>query len=386
MKKRNYNIIVFCLSALFIMSGWISKPLLSDTKNAVLHFFDTLNIETFIDEVEAASKNLSYKNTLIDTYSLYYRITDTKVVEKEDSTIVRMKNDYLAFDNEKLTDSDFEQMANSTLELKEVTDSLQIPFVYVMVPTKLYFENDSNLYYNYESFSSKLESLDIDVLNLAEKMEEQNLSMEDYYFVTDHHWLPETGFWATNELRKKLTEDYQLTFESQVNELDNYTLHVYEDMFLGSIGKKTGKYFTPLGLDDITMITPDFETNLTVIDDRGTTEGDFQKTLLNTSAFTSDDYYATNPYAAYSYGDFGLQVIKNHFASEDAPEIVVIRDSYACVVTPFLSLGSDTLHILDVRYWEPTESAATISEYIESVDPDCVVILYSLIKPDVFNF
>lgn len=386
MKKRNYNIIVFCLSALFIMSGWISKPLLSDTKNAVLHFFDTLNIETFIDEVEAASKNLSYKNTLIDTYSLYYRITDTKVVEKEDSTIVRMKNDYLAFDNEKLTDSDFEQMANSTLELKEVTDSLQIPFVYVMVPTKLYFENDSNLYYNYESFSSKLESLDIDVLNLAEKMEEQNLSMEDYYFVTDHHWLPETGFWGTNELRKKLTEDYQLTFESQVNELDNYTLHVYEDMFLGSIGKKTGKYFTPLGLDDITMITPDFETNLTVIDDRGTTEGDFQKTLLNTSAFTSDDYYATNPYAAYSYGDFGLQVIKNHFASEDAPEIVVIRDSYACVVTPFLSLGSDTLHILDVRYWEPTESAATISEYIESVDPDCVVILYSLIKPDVFNF
>ena len=104
------------------------------------------------------------------------------------------------------------------------------------------------------------------------------------------------------------------------------------------------------------------------------------------SAFTTGDYYASNPYGAYGYGDFGLQIIKNHFSSKDAPEIVVIRDSYACVVTPFLSLGSDTLHILDVRYWRPTESAATISEYIEFIEPDCVIILYSLIKPDVFNF
>ena len=386
MKKRNYNMIVFCLSAIFIVGGWISKPLLSDIGNAMLNFFKTLEIGAFIDDIEIASKNLSYKNMLINTYSFYYRITGTKVVKKDQTTFVRMDNDYLAFYDEKLTDADFEQMINSTLKIKNVTDNQQIPFVYVMAPRKLYFENDSNLYYNYEHFSSKLEDNGIDFLNLAQKMKKTNFSMEDLYFITDHHWLPETGFWATNELCEKLTNDYNLTFDSKINNLENYNITVYNEIFLGSIGKKVGKYFTPLGLDDISLITPKFDTKLTVSDTKGTREGTFQNTLIDMSLLTGDDYYSSNPYAAYGYGDFGLQIIKNHLASEDAPEIVVIRDSYACVVTPFLALGTDTLHVLDVRHWKPTESASTIYEYIEQVNPDCVIILYSLIEPYMFQF
>jgi len=176
-----------------------------------------------------------------------------------------------------------------------------------------------------------------------------------------------------------------LALEGEVLQPENYSFQTYPDLFLGSEGKKVGRFFTPLGLDDFSVITPDFETRLTVRDYTGTRTGAFADTLLVEKNLHTQDPYLANPYVVYTGGDYPLQTIQNHL-NESGETILVIRDSYACAVTPFLSLTAGEVHTVDVRYWNGTEEADTILDYVEVLQPDHVVVLYAGISPHMFDF
>ena len=72
--------LLFFAAAVFVAVGLISRPLLSGVKQASVRLVQTGDVDTFIDNVDTASKNLSYKGKLIDLYSLWYRATDTREV------------------------------------------------------------------------------------------------------------------------------------------------------------------------------------------------------------------------------------------------------------------------------------------------------------------
>ena len=146
-----------------------------------------------------------------------------------------------------------------------------------------------------------------------------------------------------------------------------------------------GRFFTPLGLDDFSVITPNFDTRLTVTDYTGTRTGAFSDTVLVEKNLHTEDPYLANPYVVYTGGDYPLQTIENHLL-EEGDTVLVIRDSYACAVTPFLSLAAGEVRTVDVRYWTGAQEADTVLEYIESVRPDHVVVLYAGISPHMFDF
>ena len=97
MKQKHYSMLLFFAAAVFVAAGLFSRPLLSGLKQAALHLSQTGDVEAFIEDVDTSSKNLSYKGELIDLYSLWYRVTDTREVVKEDATVLRLDNDFLAF-------------------------------------------------------------------------------------------------------------------------------------------------------------------------------------------------------------------------------------------------------------------------------------------------
>jgi hypothetical protein len=76
------------------------------------------------------------------------------------------------------------------------------------------------------------------------------------------HWKPESGFWATGLICEELSSRYGFEYNEYYTDINNYNLKVYEDWFLGTEGKKVGRYFTARGVDDITLITPKFETSM----------------------------------------------------------------------------------------------------------------------------
>lgn len=381
MKQFRYSMLLFFAAAVFVAAGLCSRPLLSGMKQAAVRLANTGNAEAFIDGVDAASKELAYKGELIDLYSLWYRVTDTREVVKEDATVLRLDNDFLAFQPKVADGEALREMADACARLKEVTDRTGSSLLYVAAPNKVSLSEGGNnpVAGNIRDFIGLLEEQDIPVLNLMEEMENQGRTMEDSYFQTDHHWLPETGLWAAGEIAGALG------LENEALRPERYSTETYPDLFLGSEGKKVGRYFTPLGLDDFSVITPDFDTDLTVTDYTGTRTGAFADTVLVKKNLHTEDPYSANPYVVYTGGDYPLQTIQNHGMAE-GETVLVIRDSYACAVTPFLSLAAGEVHTVDVRYWTGTQQADTVLDYVEALRPDHVVVLYAGISPHMFDF
>ncbi len=384
MKKLTFSKLLFFAAAIFVAAGLCSRPLLSGGKQALTGFVRTWDADAFIAQVDDASQELRYKNALIDLWSLWYRATETRVVEKNDATVLRLDNDFLAFAPAIADEQTLADMADACAGLKAVTDGLDIPLLYVLAPNKaaLAEDGENEVRENHLALAEALEARDIPVLDLAEALAADGLTMETSWFHTDHHWLPATGLWAAEKLCRTLPD---CGLELGLLDASLYETQVYPDLFLGSEGKKVGRWFTPLGLDDFPLVTPAFETGLTVTDASGTRSGSFEETVLLPRYLEAGDLYQSNPYVAYTGGDFPLQVIQNELR-EDSPTVLVIRDSYACVVTPFLSLAAGEVHTVDVRYWQGVEGADSITDYVQLLKPDAVVILYAGVSPHMFAF
>lgn len=384
MKRFRYSMLLFFAAAVFVAAGLVSRPLLSGTWQAAAGLARTGDVDSFIDGVDAASRELRYKNELIDLWSLWYRLTDTREVVKEDATVLRLDNDFLAFSPALADDETLAGMADAVSGLKAVTDGLDIPLLYVLAPNKAALDRggDNAVRENHLALARALEERGISVLDLMPELIAGGRSMEDSWFRTDHHWLPQTGLWAAGALCRALPE---VPLNTAALAADGYRTQVYPRLFLGSEGKKVGRWFTPLGLDDFPLVTPAFATELTITDRTGTRSGDFSETVVQERYLEADDIYAANPYVTYTGGDFPLQVIQNH-RMEEGPTLLVIRDSYACTVTPFLSLAAGELHTVDVRYWQGVAGADSITDYVELLKPDAVVILYAGVSPHMFAF
>ena len=392
MKRINKNIIatvaIFCL----ILAGFFSKSLLSGicgdfsklAKNSEnLGFFPAAS--QFTSSVEKTSaRGLSYYEKLMDINSLANRAKGTEIIEKDDSTVVLTDSGYLANVREYISDEEIEKCVDEIEELFDDIEENGAKALYVLPPVKGYDleypENaDDFTKTNFDRFAEKLSEKKIPTLDLISEKEEENISDEEMFFITDHHWKPrEGGLWAA----EKICEELGLP---SFNESD-FEIKTYEDAFLGSQGKKVGSFFSPLGIDDIEILAPEFETSLREeIPSKGINrEGDFGE-LLYMGNIEPRDLYSKNPYAAYSGGDFREQIITN-LKNPVGKKIVIIRDSFGCALTPFLALSTSELHILDIRDGGYAAEKPDVREYIEKVSPDYVIILYSGVANNAGQF
>jgi hypothetical protein len=87
------------------------------------------------------------------------------------------------------------------------------------------------------------------------------------------------------------------------------------------------------------------------------------------------DYYNLNPYYVYGGCDYRIQKIINN-TNPLGKKFVIIRDSFAVPITPFLALNAAELHLLDMREYISDESINAF-EYINRVKPDYVVVIFS---------
>lgn len=87
--------------------------------------------------------------------------------------------------------------------------------------------------------------------------------------------------------------------------------------------------------DDFELIVPKFESSLTEEQPlkNEIRKGSFENTVLYMKNMKKD-YYKINTYATYSGGDFRLQIMRNNL-NKKGKKILLIRDSFACVVAPF---------------------------------------------------
>ncbi|MCD7748976.1 MAG: hypothetical protein LUH42_02880, partial [Oscillospiraceae bacterium] len=128
--------------------------------------------------------------------------------------------------------------------------------------------------------------------------EENGWSMEDVFFKTDHHWMPQAGLAAARVTMELLSQQGLTEYDSTLLEDENWTVTVLEDWFLGSHGKRVGTLYA--GVDDISVYTPNFATNYTYSGlKRYTTTWYYSDTILDLEYADNADYFNDNPYCIY---------------------------------------------------------------------------------------
>lgn len=389
MKKFNKNILVFVFFVAFIVAGiwgncfeqlkWKTWDLAAGIKHgSISSFFD---YKYYVDDI--SNKELSYHDTMMDVNSVKENLLGTRVIFKDDTKVIKANSGSLTEEKKKISETDLDSIVYQINRLKAVSNSNGAEFLYCAAPRKeLYETNPENIdnYFkeNFESFLNKLNSKKISTLDFSQIFTAQSKDNQDIFYNTDHHWTSLSGFAANKALCEELNRKYGFTVNPDYISIDNYQIDTYHNWFLGSRGKKVGTYFTWNGADDFDLITPKFDTNMTeeqpIKNEKR--NGKFEDTVLFMDNMKKD-YFGVSSYATYSGGDFRLQIMKNNL-NPNGKKILLIRDSFACVVAPFLALQTSELHICDMRNYERyVGEKLNAEEYIKQIKPDYVIVLYS---------
>ncbi len=391
MKKRFLTESILFLAAVVFSAACLWGDCftqLRETAAARLRGGDPGASVSFREETERIlTEELNFHDLLIDADSFRNFLLGTRVVKKDDSTVIRADSDSLCSSLGPAADEDVAYAAERILELETVSRRYGAEFLYCMAPRKEEYERlpenaNNRAAENAAKFLAALEERGIPAVDLQDAFTGYGQTEgTEIFFYTDHHWRPRSGFLAAAAICSELSSRYGFPYDEEAADLGNYTVTVYPKWFLGSKGKKVGRLFTLHGLDDFELIVPAFETEME--EERPVSKkkrtGTFEETLLFMNNLKKDHYHK-NTYATYSGGDHPEQIMRNLLKPE-GKKILLIKDSFAWAVSPFLALQAGELHILDIRDMEnlrkKEDAKPDLEACIRDLRPDCVLVLYN---------
>lgn len=211
----------------------------------------------------------------------------------------------------------------------------------------------------------------VETLDLRDALHDAGMDHHASFYQTDHHWLAETGLWATGVIAETANERFGLSLDTAALAPEKFDYEVYEDWFLGSQGKKvTLARAVP---EDFTMIYPRETADLTIcipslaVEKRGDFDVTYRFAQVDTCA-----YYDLNPYGAYLYGDNALTRITNHNAENDV-RVLMLGHSFDNVVVPFMALAAAQVDSIDLRTF-----TGSLETYLRENDYDLVIECYTV--------
>lgn len=323
------------------------------------------------------NEHIFFRTKLIELNGKIAKITNQKYFKGKER-VVNTKEDYLVFLENK---NDITDEAYLLIEFSKYLKKNNIDLLYVQSPDKVnkfskedlidgYKDNSND---NADGFISIVKKANINVLDLRDEINKQ-YSNEEYYklfFKTDNHWLPSTGLWATQVLSKYLKDNYKFNINTKVYDINNYNVQKFEKLMFGAIGRRVSLgYAKP---EDFNLYYPKFETNFHVKVPSMAIEksGDFYNTLINQKKFNQSDYYKNDIYGTYGYSNQAIVNIDNLNVT-GGKKVLLIKDSFAETVFPFLAIEMNKLDIIDLR-----DFTGSLKAYINENKPDMIIVMYN---------
>lgn len=154
---------------------------------------------------------------------------------------------------------------------------------------------------------------------------------EPIFYRTDHHWTTLGAFYGVNALLESLGKD--------ALKEEDFTVETVSDSFYGTLYSQSGVHW-------VKPDTLEFWVE----------EGGLQVTSWRTGKEETASLYdysyleVKDKYSAFLGGNQPLCVIKND-AVTDGSKLLLIRDSYADSMAPFLAQRFSEVHLIDLRYY-----------------------------------
>lgn len=379
--------IFFLIIILFFFFGFIfnartmGRAILVGYKDYIKKDSNVMDyVKAEITSVESGvNESVLGKYKLINFNGAFQKLLGKKVINDAEATrtVVKLNNEHLTFIYPEI---DTKPFSENVIKLDSYLKQRGSSVLYVQAPFKISkYDNElpegveDYTNYNADKFLDDLKDNGVSCLDLREEIKNDGLDHYSLFFKTDHHWLPKTGFWAFTKIAEVLKDNYGFKYDEKYTNINNYTEEIYKDEFLGSKGKRVGITYSG-GLDDMPLMYPKFETNLTfsVPSENVERNGQFYDTIFEKEYLKKNNYYLDTPYCVYTGYDKDLQILKNN-NSENGKKVLVIKDSFARVMIPFLSLVCDEVDSIDLRSFDNAE----LINYIDKSNPDLVIFLYN---------
>lgn len=334
----------------------------------------TSAVKSIEDKIDYyTTKLLPGRMKFVEANALFNKTVGMKIISGTDA-VVAMKNGYLTFETHK---TDTSQAAQSLKWFSNTLNEKGIDLLYIQYPSK---EQEGNAMlpsgivdYSNINANALLKGLDengVKYVDMRSLLEKKNDDWYSNFFLTDHHWKPETGVWAAGKIAEILNRDYAYGINDKIGELEAYTVDVYEKYCLGSQGRiATLTYAEP---EDISLIYPKSKTSFTVrYNNDDEISGSFEETLFDKSNLDNTDYYNHSAYSTYLRGNKALTRIRNNDC-QNGKRLLVIGDSFNKCVVPYLAQTVENIDMLDRRYFN-----GSVLDYIEKTSPDIVLVGYT---------
>ena len=178
-------------------------------------------------------------------------------------------------------------------------------------------------------------------------------SSEYVFYGTDHHWTSLGAFYAANALRSS----WGLP-EIEESALSPKTV---SESFCGTLYSSSGFFW----------VTPDtMQTLIDVPEDAYVVRYETNGTEQTLPVYNYDKLSIKDKYTFFLGGNIPRAVV--HTGTEDAPSLLILRDSYADSLVPFLLDSFSEIHLIDLRYY-----AGSVTDYISEQGIDRILLLCS---------
>ena len=333
-------------------------------------------------------RNIPLKDRFVDLNGLFARITGRRICNKRHL----LNNGMLGM----LRDRGWEYVPREVAgvcALEKAVRRSGAKFLFVQFPGKpdmegrlVPFGMRHSLAAVGEEVLAGLRAKGVEVLDLGPKYSLTPELVERHFFRTDHHWKFETALAAADDVARRICAAVGVACpEGSAWPLDdsNWERHVMHNCFLGSAGKRTGRFFG--GVDDVVYLLPRFAGKYanTTFDASGavqTVDGGFEVNLDMAVAQAMSNLHDSNGYMLYrGIGDIHPCVIQRR---RDAPvrlRVAVIGDSYARPFASFLSTVFSKVMAVDPRY--PCGGATPLRRVLD-FRPDVVALC---LNPGVYS-
>lgn len=352
---------VIILSGLLILFMLIPTSFFSELENRRLQeapkfSWEALFKGTFTKEAETyVTDHFPFRDQWVAGKSILEQLR----LQQENNGIYRGKDGYLFEKLEEPDDFKLAQYTEAVNQFAERHANKQITFLLAPTSIGLYEDKLPWLAPTYSQrkihqFIAEQLGEHLTFIDGFDFLESEKYSADPLYYKTDHHWTTHGAYLAYAAYAKHLNW-------TPVNK-QQFHITPVSTSFLGSF--HTRSLFTGVQPDTIEVYTPinSVHSELYIADTDTTRESLYDPAFLNKK----------DQYAYFQGGVHARMQINTTLPKADLDKLLVIKDSYAHNMLPFLTAHVRELHVIDIRFYN-----GNISRYMEEHQIEDALLLFN---------
>ena len=363
MKNKIFFAIFMTVWIVIIVVNFIwPKQTFSQEENRMLATIPRFSFESFVNGDYLNGVN-DYINDHFAFRNIYLKLNswwEVSVMGKKENNGVYIGKDGYLFEKFEYGEEEKEKVKNNASAISNFAETMQeidIPTYFALVPNSIYINSDklpenvevpnqediiNTVYSNIKNTKN---------INVTSALKEENKT-KPLYFRTDHHMNSDGAYVVYREFCN--------TVNIQPVQIENFNKITVTNDFLGTFDSKAQLINqTP---DEIFVYENEINTNIEeAVYDKETT-----KSIFNEEFLTGKDKYSY-----FLNGNNSKAIIKTKV--DNNKKLLVIKDSYAHIMSQFLCENYSEVHFLDPRY-----TNFDYKEYVQENGITDILFLYNV--------